>query len=368
MENIVFDLSKSNILPLGRRGEHNARKVTFDGFHRESPDNIVYVMCGAPIERMIPLSTDLSFIVQTNITADKATIPMELLEVDGEGNLVKKSKLFSGIVADALEPSEEIEVTDPSLDLLYAELYKTYVEIKAAYESGAFKGEKGDTGEPGPAGANGRDGRDGRDGKDGKDGKDAEPYDDTEIKEELAKKITIDDIPTPAEVASTTDTEKVIKFGQDPEGNWGYIPDGADTVIPFKSGHKSDWALAGILATGGKESQEIELQSGELLYYICPYTPSAGATPASFKAVYYPSVPKIGRKIVNDTTKGTTYGYGDYSLSQVPHIKRVDDAHVVIVSTQGITFFKVAPAGAEVLLSATVDKLPTLTELVDEFN
>lgn len=27
-----------------------------------------------------------------------------------------------------------------------------------------------------------------------------------------------------------------IKFVQDAEGNWGYIPSGADTVIPFKKG------------------------------------------------------------------------------------------------------------------------------------
>lgn len=29
-----------------------------------------------------------------------------------------------------------------------------------------------------------------------------------------------------------------LKFAQDSEGNWGYIPSGADTVIPFSSGLK----------------------------------------------------------------------------------------------------------------------------------
>ena len=205
MEHIIFDVTKNHILALGRSGEHNARKVTFTGFERESADHIVYVMVGAPIERMIPLSTDLSFMVQINITKDKATLPMELLEVDTEGNLVKKSRLFSGVVETALEPSEEIEVTDPSLDLLYAELYRTYVEIKTAYESGAFKGEKGDRGEQGPAGQDGRDGQDGATGPQGpkgdtgatgpqgpagpqgEPGKDAEPYDDTEIRSEISQ-------------------------------------------------------------------------------------------------------------------------------------------------------------------------------------
>ena len=28
-----------------------------------------------------------------------------------------------------------------------------------------------------------------------------------------------------------------LNFAQDAEGNWGYIPSGADTVIPFKSGN-----------------------------------------------------------------------------------------------------------------------------------
>lgn len=27
-----------------------------------------------------------------------------------------------------------------------------------------------------------------------------------------------------------------LRFGQDAEGNWGYLPPGADTVVPFKKG------------------------------------------------------------------------------------------------------------------------------------
>lgn len=202
MEHIIFDVTKNHILALGRAGEHNARKITFEGFERESADHIVYVMVGAPIERMIPLSTDLSFMVQINITKDKATLPMELLEVDANGDLVKKSKMFSGVVETALEPSEEIEVTDPSLDLLYAELYRTYVEIKTAYDSGALKGEKGDRGEQGPAGRDGRAGQDGATGPQGPKGDtgamgpqgpagpQGEPgasYDDTEIRSEISQ-------------------------------------------------------------------------------------------------------------------------------------------------------------------------------------
>ena len=30
-----------------------------------------------------------------------------------------------------------------------------------------------------------------------------------------------------------------LSFGQDAEGNWGYIPSGADAVIPFSSGFKA---------------------------------------------------------------------------------------------------------------------------------
>lgn len=199
MEHIIFDVNKNHILALGRAGEHNARKVTFEGFERESADHIVYVMVGAPIERMIPLSTDLSFVVQINITKDKATLPLELLEVDANGDLVKKSKMFNGVVETALDQTEEIEVTDPSLDLLYSELYKTYVEIKTAYESGAFKGEKGDRGEPGPAGRDGQDGATGPQGPKGDTGAvgpqgpagpQGEPgasYDDTEIRSEISQ-------------------------------------------------------------------------------------------------------------------------------------------------------------------------------------
>lgn len=227
MEIKTFNTQNPGTLVLGHAGEHNATTVRFEGFEREAAGNIVYVMLGAPIERMIPLSTDLAFVVQTNVTGAAGRFEGELLETDAEGNLVKKSPVFYCVVKEALDPTEEIEVTDPSLDLLYAELYSTYVEIKTAYESGAFKGEKGDRGEQGPAGANGRDGRDGQDGAPGPQGPKGETgatgpqgpagpqgepgtsYDDTEIKAEIsqlsesiteiegevAEKITLADIP-----------------------------------------------------------------------------------------------------------------------------------------------------------------------------
>ena len=34
-----------------------------------------------------------------------------------------------------------------------------------------------------------------------------------------------------------------LKFAQDSEGNWGYIPSGADTVVPFKSGISMENAI-----------------------------------------------------------------------------------------------------------------------------
>lgn len=227
MEIKTFNTQNPGTLVLGHAGEHNATTVRFVGFEREAAVNIVYVMLGAPIERMIPLSTDLAFVVQTNVTGAAGRFEGELLETDAEGNLVKKSPVFYCVVKEALDPTEEIEVTDPSLDLLYAELYRTYVEIKTAYESGAFKGEKGDRGEQGPAGANGKDGRDGQDGAPGPQGpkgdtgatgpqgpagpqgEPGDSYDDTEIRSEIsqlsesiteiegevADKITLADIP-----------------------------------------------------------------------------------------------------------------------------------------------------------------------------
>lgn len=219
-----YFIQENSALVLGYAGEHNANAIQFARFTREDEHNIVYAMFGKPIEKMIPLSDDLSFVVQTNITAEAGMFDCELLETDGEGNLIKKSPVFTCIVKEAIDPTEEIEVTDPSLDLLYADLYKTYITIKDAYESGEFKGEPGEPGEPGRDGEPGKDGEPGEpgkdgytpikgidyfDGKDGKDGKDAEPYDDTEIKAEIsqlsesitniegevADKITLADIP-----------------------------------------------------------------------------------------------------------------------------------------------------------------------------
>lgn len=76
------------------------------------------------------------------------------------------------------------------------------------------KGEPGQQGEPGPKGNTGATGPQGPPGVD------------------------------------STRTEEILEmlgglgFGQDSEGKWGYIPPGADTVVPFSEGGSGNLGLA----------------------------------------------------------------------------------------------------------------------------
>ena len=121
------------------------------------------------------------------------------------------------------------------------------------------------------------------------------------------------------------------------------------------------WDLAGVLFSGGQKSEDIYLKEGEMLYYVSHYSNTVG----SFKAVYFPSSSVIGRSVINDVSKATMFGYGVYSMSQIPNIEKIDgdSYHIRIYGTGDITFYKVS---SDILLSATVDQVPTLTELVND--
>lgn len=74
-----------------------------------------------------------------------------------------------------------------------------------------IKGPKGDKGDPGK---NGSDGKDGIPGPQGPPGPKGDPGEDADVEQFLSG----------------------LTFGQNEEGKWGYIPPGADTVIPFSDG------------------------------------------------------------------------------------------------------------------------------------
>lgn len=107
-------------------------------------------------------------------------------------------------------------------------------------------GPAGQDGVPGKDGAPGRDGTDGKDGAAGSDGFSPEITENSGNNEDVYKldittkagKITTPNLKGAAGKDSTK-TEEILgmfgglKFGQDEEGNWGYMVPGADTVVAF---------------------------------------------------------------------------------------------------------------------------------------
>ena len=54
-----------------------------------------------------------------------------------------------------------------------------------------------------------------------------------------------------------------LSFTQDEKGNWGYIPSGADTVIPFKSGIKAQSFSVNVARN---QSKTVKCNGGDILY------------------------------------------------------------------------------------------------------
>lgn len=129
-------------------------------------------------------------------------------------------------------------------------------------------GPAGNDGAPGKDGAPGRDGADGTPGPAGSDGFSPTVTENSSNNGDVYKlDITTKDgkITTPnlkgADGKDGTRTEEILgmlgglTFGQDEEGNWGYIPAGADAVTPFKSG--VGYAIGGVVYKDAPDVPEL---------------------------------------------------------------------------------------------------------------
>lgn len=138
----IYKVNGFSALEVGQQYDHNATKVTFSGYDVEDASNTVYLMIDT-LDIAIPLDDSLSFVVQSNITRDVTTYYVQLREFHMNGDkaeLVKSSNMFKMRVSDSID-NEVREVTDPSLDLIYAQMHQMYITIKNAYENHEFDGK-----------------------------------------------------------------------------------------------------------------------------------------------------------------------------------------------------------------------------------
>lgn len=65
-----------------------------------------------------------------------------------------------------------------------------------------------------------------------------------------------------------------LAFGQDEEGNWGYIPPGADTVVPFRQGGAAGGGVpAGYVMLGMDSAVSAGVSSGRAVEGVMERVP-----------------------------------------------------------------------------------------------
>ena len=197
MEPIIISASFFQEQPslgvLGRTGEHEARRISFDCGEvlKTWPEAAILCVCRRPCDTAaypIPLTADgttYTMPLMSRETAAAGTIKLELRAV--RDDTVLKSAIFYGRILPSLNgqkdaPGNPLSDALNRLESTIANAQTLADEIRQKLDNGEFIGERGPRGEPGeqgkpgergPQGDKGDKGRPGADGVPGKDGRDA---------------------------------------------------------------------------------------------------------------------------------------------------------------------------------------------------
>nr|DAF83211.1 MAG TPA: nucleoid-associated protein [Caudoviricetes sp.] len=184
MEPIIISASFFQEQPslgvLGRTGEHEARRISFDCGEvlKAWPEAAILCVCRRPCDTAaypIPLTADgttYTMPLTSRETAAAGTIKLELRAV--RNDTVLKSAIFYGRILLSLNgqkdaPGSPLSDALNRLESTIANAQTLADEIRQKLDNGEFVGErgpqgdKGDKGDPGANGAPGKDGKDGRD-------------------------------------------------------------------------------------------------------------------------------------------------------------------------------------------------------------
>lgn len=106
-----------------------------------------------------------------------------------------------------------------------------------------------------------------------------------------------------------------IRFGKDGNGNYGYIPEGADTVVPFSSGGSGEPALIGLYANVGRIGGNYPSIMAMIPQYDTTKYDTTNVSPSSTQ--------KFFMKVVT-TTSSTTSIYEDDLITIVKNGNNIE--------------------------------------------
>lgn len=184
MEPIIISASFFQEQPslgvLGRTGEHEARRISFDCGEvlKTWPEATILCVCRRPCDTAaypIPLTADgttYTMPLTSRETAAAGTIKLELRAV--RDDIVLKSAIFYGRILLSLNgqkdaPGNPLSDALNRLESTIADAQTLADEIRQKLDNGEFIGERGPQGEPGERGPQGDKGDKGDPGADGSD-------------------------------------------------------------------------------------------------------------------------------------------------------------------------------------------------------
>ncbi len=169
---------------LGRTGEHEARRISFDCGEvlKTWPEAAILCVCRRPCDTAAyPISltadgTTCTMPLTSRETAAAGTIKLELRAV--QNDTVLKSAIFYGRILPSLNgqkdaPGNPLSDALNRLESTIADAQTLADEIRQKLDNGEFVGEQGPQGEPGEQGVPGERGPQGEKGEQGEPGSDA---------------------------------------------------------------------------------------------------------------------------------------------------------------------------------------------------
>lgn len=196
---INYNVNSTQPCIAGHQFDNRANRIIFEGFEMRDASNELYLLLENASAKVRVGIVDYTFDVTTPLTVKGGKYNAQLEERTADDSLVAHSDVFTIIFKASIDADAEYEQTDIRMDTMYEKYNAKYNEVEDLRADLVEKVDEGYF-----------DGKDGADGKDGKDGSNYEitsadyeaiaekvkPYDDTEIRTELAEKVGFTDYAT----------------------------------------------------------------------------------------------------------------------------------------------------------------------------
>lgn len=131
VQEVTYDVGSGSPLTLGNQYDHNAVKITFEGFNPVSSSNTVYFKFqGIGIYPLL----NMTLTVQQAFTKRCGISWGQLAEIASNGSVIQNSDRFKVIVNDSVDEAVEIISDDADVDLWFTQMNELYNKVKSDWD------------------------------------------------------------------------------------------------------------------------------------------------------------------------------------------------------------------------------------------